>query len=67
MAWLEERLKKFYKVPISIHWLHTIAYFVVGLGVGELLGSCLEPFGWWIVLLGVILLVPGAYKYWIEK
>ncbi len=67
MAWLEERFKKFYKVPLSIHWLHTIAYFVVGVGVGVLLENYLKPFGWWIILLGVVLLIPGAYKYWIEK
>ncbi len=55
-------INRFRKLPTSILALHVTAKFVFGVGLGVLLASYLNGFGWWIILLAIIMGLPGAYK-----
>ncbi len=55
-------INRFRKLPIPILILHITAKFVFGVGLGVLLANYLSGFGWWIILLALIMSIPGAYK-----
>jgi len=55
-------INRFRKLPTPILTLHIIAKFVFGVGLGVLLVNYLNGFGWWIILLALIIGTPGAYK-----
>ena len=58
MSWI----KRFRELPTPILILHITAKFVFGVGLGVVLARCLSGFGWWIMLLALIMGTPGAYK-----
>lgn len=53
---------RFRKLPTSVLALHITAKFVFGVGLGILLAGYLEGFGWWLILLAIIMAIPGVYK-----
>jgi len=55
-------INRFRKLSTPILTLHITAKFVFGVGLGVLLANYLSGFGWWIILLALIIGIPGAYK-----
>ncbi len=53
---------KLKELPTPILILHISAKFVFGMGLGVLLASYLTGFGWWIILLSLLMGIPGACK-----
>ena len=62
MSFISKWIKRFRELPTPILFLHIGAKFVFALGLGVLLASYLRGFGWWIILLSLIMGIPGAYK-----
>ena len=58
MGWI----KRFRELPTPILILHVTARFVFGVGLGVLLANYLSGFGWWIIVLALVMGIPGAYK-----
>lgn len=55
-------INRFRELPTPIIVLHISAKFVFGVGLGVLLAGYLTGFGWWLILLSLIMGIPGAYK-----
>ena len=62
MSFISKWIKRFRELPTPILILNVSARFVIGVGLGVLLGKYLSGFGWWIILLGVVMAAPGACK-----
>ena len=63
MGWI----KRFRELPTPILILHVSARFVFGLGLGVLLARYLMGFGWWLIVLAVVMGIPGGCKILIGK
>jgi len=40
---------------------------VIGIGLGVLLVQYLIGYGWWLIILGIAISLPGAYKVLLGK
>ena len=49
-------------LPTPILVLFIASKLIIGVGLGVLLASCIAGLGWWIVIVGVLMSVPGALK-----
>jgi uncharacterized membrane-anchored protein YitT (DUF2179 family) len=49
-------------MPTNTIMLAVFAGILFGIGIGLLFISHLQPYGWWVLLAGVILSAPGAYR-----
>jgi hypothetical protein len=60
-------IQRFRELPTFIMFLRITGKFVFGVGLGVLLAGYLKGYGWWIILLSVILGLPGAYHLYLKK
>lgn len=47
--------------------LFIVSRFIIGLGLGLLLASCIGNLGWLILIIGIILAIPDTYKVLSKK
>ena len=55
------------KLPNPVLVLFIASKFFIGLGVGVLLAGHLYGGALWIILIGILMSVPGAYIIWFKK
>ncbi|MBL7073430.1 MAG: hypothetical protein ISS33_06655 [Candidatus Omnitrophica bacterium] len=54
-------------LPNGVLALFIASKFVIGLGVGALLSGWFCGKEGWIILIGILMSVPGAYMMWFRK
>jgi len=55
-------IDKVKQLPASLLVLLVLGKLIIGVGIGVLLITYLVGYGWWFVILGVVISLPGAYK-----
>jgi len=54
-------------LPNPILVLFIASKFVIGLGVGALLSGWFFGKEGWMILIGIVMTVPGAYVIWFKR
>ena len=60
-------VNNFRELPAPLLMLHVGAKSVGGIGIGVLLCNYLAGFGWWIILLAVLMAIPSTIKIFGKK
>jgi len=55
-------VKRFRELPTSLMILHVASKVIVSFGLGIVLAKQLGDLGGWIIILGIVLSIPSAYR-----
>lgn len=67
MGWFAKKFEKFRMQSMRVMITTITAKFLFGVGLGALLGNYLQPYGWWVILLGLLMHIPAIYAVLIKK
>ena len=52
---------KFRKLPTPMIILHIASKVIIGIGLGAALAKWIGPYGWWLIVIGMVLSIPPIY------
>jgi len=55
-------IDKVKQLPASLLVLLVAGKLFIGIGLGVLLITYLVGYGWWFVVLGIVISIPGVYR-----
>ncbi len=57
----------FRQLPTVFIFLIITAKFLFGVGLGVLLAKQLKSYGWWLIIISIVIGLPGAYLLYFGK
>ncbi len=60
-------VNRFRQLSTTLLYLHITAKFIFGVGLGVLLAGHLRGFGWWLIVLSLMVSIPSSYKIFSGK
>lgn len=67
MGWFAEKFEMFKRQSMRVMITTITAKFLFGVGLGALLAGYLQAYGWWIILLSLLMHIPAIYAVLIKK